>query len=345
MLKIEEQPKIRFRSREGFCLAFLASVFPGMRTIFASLLVAVICLVRPVLAAPANSFSQDYANDVINVAVNTNTLFASQDLISNGKFLQRRTDQPDTQYETFRLPVEIPLGDKDAAVRPFFQSSGALLKVTSGVTAPPGDGEDDFSISHLFALTAGTGAYVRLAKGFFCVPGLAVSFAHLLNKYDFNNSYSQAVLENNNKEFFDWSMDLFTYSPSMKFIYEFKIGEGEGKYTVGYSHLFNNSIVSTSNKIDVNSASGLLIDRIEFSQPVGIEVAGGDLSLRPFFQWSNINGKAASGLGFVNMFEVGADLLTKLKETFVIFSEVYIGASYVSADSFEGYHIGFGGHF
>jgi hypothetical protein len=282
---------------------------------------------------------------VINVAVNTNTLFASQDLISNGKFLQRRTDQPDTQYETFRLPVEIPLGDEDAVVRPFFQSAGALLKVTSGVTAPPDAGEDDFSITHLFSVTAGTGAYVRLADSFFCVPGLAVSFAHLRNNYDFNNSYSQTVLEQENREFFDWSMDLFTYSPSMKFIYQFTIGEGEGRYTVGYSHLFNNSVYSTSNKIDVNSASGLLINRVEFSQPLGVEVANSNLALRPFFQWSNINGKAASGLRFVNMFEVGADLISKLKETFVIFSEVYIGASYVSADNFEGYHIGFGGHF
>jgi hypothetical protein len=296
-------------------------------------------------SAPTSSFSQEYANEVINVAVNTNTLFASQDLISNGKFVQRRKEQPDTKYEAYRFPVEIPLADKDAVVRPFFQSTGSLLKVTSGVTAPPGDGENDFSVSHLFAVTAGTGAYVRLAKGLFVVPGLSVSYAHLRNNYDFNNSYSQNVLEKDNREFFDWSMDLFTYSPSIRFIYQFNLGEGEVKYTAGFSHLLNDSIHSTSNKIDVNSASGLLIDRVEYSKPLGVEVGGGALALRPFFQWSNISGKAASGLRFVNMFEVGADLLSKFKESFVIFSEIYVGASYVSADDFEGYHLGLGGHF
>jgi hypothetical protein len=294
---------------------------------------------------PDASFSQDYANEVINVAVNTNTLFASQDLISNGRFVQRRRDEPDTKYETFRLPVEIPLADEDAAVRPFFQSTGALLKVTSGVTAPPGTGENDFSVSHLFAVTAATGAYVRLAEGFFLVPSLGVTYAHLRNKYDFNNAYSQRILEGENREFFDWSMDLFTYSPSIKFVYQRAIGEGELKYTVGFSHLLNDSIHSTSDKIDVNSASGLLVDRVEYSEPLGVAVAGGDLSLRPFFQWSNISGKAASGLHFVNMFEVGADFISKLKETVLFFSEIYVGASYVSADDFEGYHVGFGGHF
>jgi hypothetical protein len=294
---------------------------------------------------PVASFSQDYANEVINVAVNTNTLFASQDLISNGRFVQRRRDEPDTKYETFRLPVEIPLADEKAAFRPFFQSTGALLKVTSGVTAPPGTGENDFSVSHLFAVTAATGAYIRLLEGLFVVPSIGVTYAHLRNKYDFNNAYSQSVLESENREFFDWSMDLFTYSPSIKFVYQRAIGDAELKYTVGFSHLLNDSIHSTSDKIDVNSASGLLVDRVEYSEPLGVSVAGGDLSLRPFFQWSNISGKAASGLRFVNMFEMGADFISKLTDTVLFFSEIYVGASYVSADDFEGYHVGFGGHF
>jgi len=293
----------------------------------------------------AGSLNQEYANELINESVNTNTLLSSQDLISNGRYLQRRQDQPDTQYETFRLPVEIPLGEPDDSVKPFISSSFGLLKATGGAASPTGEGADDFSVTRLVAVAAGTGAYIRLSDGIYIVPGLSLAYTHLRTQYDFNNSYSQTVLAPYSDDFFDWSLDIVTYSPTMRLVFERDVAGGHVKYTTGFAHLLNDSIHSTSSKIDVHSASGLLTNRFEFEEPLGVSVVGGDAALRPFFQWSNISGKAASGLNVVNLFEVGADFISKLKESFVIFSEVYVGASYVSGDNFEGYHIGFGGHF
>jgi len=45
------------------------------------------------------------------------------------------------------------------------------------------------------------------------------------------------------------------------------------------------------------------------------------------------------------MYEIGADLIFSLKEKIAGMTEIYVGASYVSADSFEGYHVGLVAHF
>lgn len=290
-------------------------------------------------------FNEQYANQVINETVNTNTLFASQDLIANGRYVQRRKGEPDSKYEMFRLPVEIPMAERDSVVRPFVLSSGALLKVTSGTSTIQGNGESDFSVSRLFSVTGGGGAYVRLHERFFVVPSLSLTYTHLRNDYDYNNPYSQSVLQTIGGDFFNWNVDLLTYSPTIRFIYEGPIASGTAKWVAGFSHLLNDSIHATSEKIKVDSATGFLWNRLEYKEPLGIAVGEGELAARPFFQWSNISGKAAAGLSLVNLFEVGADLMSLFKDSRSFFSDIYVGASYVSGDSFEGYHLGMGGHF
>jgi hypothetical protein len=290
-------------------------------------------------------FNEEYANQVINETVNTNTLFASQDLIANGRYVQRRKGQPDSKYEMFRLPVEIPLAERGEGFRPFVISSGALLKVTSGTSTVDGPGESDFSLSRLFSVTGGVGAYVRLWEEFFMVPSLGLTYTHLRNNYDYNNPYSQAVLQTLGGDFFNWNVDLLTCAPTVRFIYEGAIGSGTAKWVAGVSQLLNDSIHATSDKIKVDSATGFLWNRLEYKKPLGVEVVEGELAIRPFFQWSNISGKAAAGLNLVNLYEVGADVMSLFKEGGAFFSDIYVGASYVSGDSFEGYHLGLGGHF
>jgi hypothetical protein len=270
---------------------------------------------------------QQFANEVINESVNTSTLFASQDIFSTGRFAKHRIDQPDTHYDTLRMPFEVALAEKGGRWQPFVYGSGALLKVTSGLTKPPeAIGEDDFSTTRLFALAGGLGSHMR-------------------NNYDFNNSYSQAVLEPDSNLYYNWNMNLFTYAPTGRAIYESKWGEGTAYAMLAYSQLFNNSVSSSSPAIDIDSATGILWSRFSYQQPTGTEVLNTALGVRPFFQWSNISGKAASGLDLVNLYEIGADLVFDFKEKFLLFSQMNWGGSYVTGDSFEGYHLGFGGKF
>ncbi len=290
-------------------------------------------------------YTRDYVEEVLNESVNTNTLFSSQDLISNGRFLQRRSNQPDTQYDTFRIPVEMLLVDKSESIRPFVRTGFGLLKVTGGAAPLDGQGEDDFSITKQFSVFSGVGAYVDLADGLSLAPAVMVSYSHLRNDYNFNNPYSQEVLKGEYGEFYNWGLDLFTYIPQLRIVYEKGVTTGRVRYTVTVSQLFNDSFHSGSANVKINSSSGLVSNRMEYQHDLGVSAGSAALAVQPFFQWGNISGKAASGLNFVNMFEVGADLIFKFKEKLGPLSAVYTGASYVSADSFEGYHIGVGGQF
>lgn len=317
---------------------------------FCILLTVLLLVVSPQRGAGAENllspgYTRDYVEEVLNESVNTNTLFSSQDLISNGSFLQRRSNQPDTQYDTFRVPVELLLVDRAESFRPFVRTGFGLLKVTGGAAPLDGKGDEDFSITKQFSVFSGVGAYIDVADGLSIAPAVLVSYSHLRNDYNFNNPYSQEVLQGEYGDFYNWGLDLFTYIPQLRIVYETRVRTGRVRYAITASQLFNDSFHSASANVKINSSSGLVSNRVEYQHDLGISAGSAALAVQPFFQWGNISGKAASGLNFVNMFEVGADLIFKFKEKLGPLSAVYTGASYVSADSFEGYHIGLGGQF
>jgi hypothetical protein len=224
--------------------------------------------------------------------------------------------------------------------------SGSILRVTSGATKPPTEeGTDDFSTTKLFTIFTGTGVYVRLSEQLRVATSLAVAYSYLRNRYDFNNSFSRDELLPDDGLFFNWNLQVLTYSPTVRVLYEYQWGESLVNATLAYSQLFNDSITSSSNAINIDSASGVMLIRTAVTEPLGLEVSKSPVSLRPFFQWSNISGKAADGLNLVHLFEVGADLVFKFDQKMLFLSQIHWGGSYVTGDSFEGYHIGFGGKF
>lgn len=297
-------------------------------------------------SSPSRAEQQSFANERINEAVNTTTLFASQDVLASGQFAKQRIDQPDTHYSMVRAPFEKRFAAPGDRWQPFIYGSGALLRATSGATKPPGAaGDDDFSTSNLFSLGTGGGVYLRVSDDLKLAASVAVAYSYLQNRYDFNNSFSREVLSPDDGLFYNWNLHVFTYSPTVRAIYERLWGESLLNATLAYSQLFNDSISSSSPAITIDSASGIMWMRTSVTQPLGVEAFSAPVALRPFFQWSNISGKAADGLSLVNLFEIGADVVLNFEEKFLFFSQMYWGGSYVTGDSFEGYHIGFGGKF
>lgn len=283
---------------------------------------------------------QHFVDGVINESVNANTLFASQEAFSTGRYAQRRSSDPDKDYTAIRIPARVVRGDKSDTVRPVFMGNGALLRTTTGVSPVDGIGEDDFTVTSLFALTAGSGLMFRLSESLKVVPSFSLSYSHIKNNYDYNNPYSQQNLAPNDRELFNWGLDLFTYTPALKVYYELDLGVATIDYYVGYTYLFNDSISSDSSVININSSTGLLTNRVDVPIPTGLSVEGTPLFIRPMFQWNNISGKAVAGLGLRDLYEVGADLVAKISDTEAILSTITVGASYVTGRDFEGYHIG-----
>jgi hypothetical protein len=230
-------------------------------------------------------------------------------------------------------------------VRPFIKTGFGLLKVTGGAASIDDQGESDFSITKSLTLISGAGVYIDLADGLSIAPALLVSYTHLNNQYDFNNPFSQDVLSEQFGDFYNWNLDLFTYTPQMRLIYQQRIGSDRFRYTLSASQLFNDSFHSTSADVKINSSSGLVSNRFEYQRDLGVSLGNAAVAVQPFFQWGYISGRAASGLNFVNMYELGADFIFSLKEKLAGMTEIFVGASYVSADSFEGYHVGVGARF
>lgn len=298
--------------------------------------------------APVPDNSSDVAefvNGVLNESINANTLFASQEAIATGRFTQRQNSQPDKDYTTIRLPGQYAFGDITDTVRPLIIGNGALLRSTAGLNPPDGIGESDFTVTSLFSLSAGGGVRVRLSDSVTFAPTATLTYSHIKNRYDFNNPYSQSYLEQYASELFNWTMDVFTYTPALRLYYQEDIGFGVFNYQIAYSYLFNDTISDDSSLIDVNSSTGLTSNRFDILIPTGIEVAASSLFVRPMFQWNNISGNAVAGLGLRDLYEVGADLVGKVLESDSWVSTVTVGASYVTGDSFEGYHLGLGATF
>lgn len=283
-----------------------------------------------------------FVNGVINESINANTLFASQEAIATGHYTQRQSDQPDKEYTTIRLPGEVILGEPSDTVRPLIFGNGALLRNTAGYTPIDGIGENDFTVTSLFAISTGVGAVVKITDHLALSPQASLTYSHIKNKYDFNNPYSQTYLQQADHELYNWNMDLFTYSPALKLYYSHEFDFAVLNHHTGYTYLFNDSIHDDSSVIDIGSNTGLLTNRIELKTPLGISVSEAPLSVRPKFQWNNISGSAVKGLGLRDLFEIGADLVAEALETGSFISTVSVGASYVTGKSFEGYHLGLG---
>lgn len=284
----------------------------------------------------------EFVNGIINESVNANTLFASQEAIATGRFTQRQNSQPDKDYTTVRLPGEFVFGELDEPVRPFIEGNGALLRTTAGFNPPDKVGEADFTVTSLFALSVGGGAFIKLSDTLTFAPGAALSYSHIRNRYDFNNPYSQTYLEQYESDLFNWSMDVLTYIPSLKMFYQEDVGFAVFNYQIAYTYLFNDTISDDSSVIDVSSSTGLCSNRFDLLIPTGVMIDASSLFVRPMFQWNNISGNAVAGLGLRDLYEVGADIVGKVLEGRSFISTVTVGASYVTGDSFEGYHLGAG---
>ena len=286
-----------------------------------------------------------FVNGVINESINANTLFASQEAIATGRFTQRQSSQPDKDYTTIRLPGQYTFGGVDDTVRPVVIGNGALLRTTAGYNAPDGGGESDFTVTSLFAVSAGGGARVRISDSVTLAPTATLTYSHIKNRYDFNNLYSQSYLEQYASELFNWKMDVLTYTPSLRLYYQEDLGFGVCNYQIAYSYLLNDTISDDSSLIDVNSSTGLTSNRIDILIPTGFAVSDASLFARPMFQWNNISGNAVAGLGLRDLYEVGADVVAKVLNNDTWISTMTVGASYVTGDSFEGYHLGLGATF
>jgi hypothetical protein len=143
------------------------------------------------------------------------------------------------------------------------------------------------------------------------------------------------------RDAFNTSVDVMTYSPTIEANYTFRQGETTFIPKMRYAHLFNDSVSTKSSVIDVNSDSGLLQSFIDVQTPLGYSVYGQELGLHPFIVRTDIFGSAKAARGPNYFHEIGLDL-TFTDATRAVIKGFSVGGSYIFGDDLTGYRIGVG---
>jgi hypothetical protein len=318
--------------------------FPVPVLAFLPALSAVLCsaIFYPYLESSATPQPNEF-NDRVNEVVNGVTIFTSQDTASSGVF-SFDSDAPgvgDTEIDLIKIPLTHTFGDQDEVLRPQIRGVlGSLESKRSIATGAPGS-IDDFS--RLEVLTAGlSGGFVyRAWRELRITPLVGAAYSHLKRRYDYNNSFSQQNLFPYDREAFNTSVDVMTYSPSVEVDYTFNVGGTTLIPKMRYAHLFNDSVSSKSSAIDVSSDSGMLQTFLDVETPLGYSVYGQALGIHPFIVRTDVFGSAKDARGPNYFHEVGADLTFKDSQRKLL-EGFSVGASYIFGDNFTGYRIGVG---
>jgi len=299
-----------------------------------------------VVALPASVIAQPTAeefNDRVNEAVNGVTIFTTQDTASSGVFSfdSDREGESDRDLDILKLPFSHTFGEEGEEFRPEIRAViGSFQSNYSPPSQVPGETAD---FSRLDATTLGVsgGVVWNGWKELRITPLFEVAWTHLKRRYDYNNSFSQANLLPFDREAFNTSVDVLTYSPSIEADYTFRDGDTTYVPKLRYAHLFNDSTSSKSSVIDIDSDSGLLQTFFDVNTPLGYNVKGFNMGLHPFIVRTDVFGAAKDANGPNYFHELGADL-TFDRGSGNLINGFSVGGSYIFGEDFTGYRIGFG---
>ena len=298
-------------------------------------------VVMPVVAA-AQMTTEEF-NDRVNEAVNGVTIFTTQDTASSGVFSidSERPGESDRSIDILKLPFSYTFGEEGDEIRPEMRMVfGNFQSNYSPPSQVPGETAD---FSRLDATTLGvSGGLVWNAWEELRITALfELAWTHLKRRYDFNNSFSQTNLLPFDRQAFNTSIDVLTYSPSLEASYALQEGETSFVPKIRYAHLFNDSISSKSSVIDVDSDSGLLQSFLDVNTPLGCNLEGFDLGLHPFIVRTDLFGSAKDAKGPNYFHELGIDLTFDRGKGHLL-QGFSLGASYIFGDEFNGYRLGLG---
>lgn len=286
-------------------------------------------------------------NGAINHIVNATTLFTSQDGVSSGYFKFKSDDpaSPDTELEVLRIPLRHSFErDRSVPLRPYLRGNLAKLKFTEEVT--PFDGsmeQNDFTTTSNYTVGVGGGVEFEPVTGLVITPDFAVSYARIENDYDFNNSISQLLQPLFDGTILNWDIDVLIYSPSLRLAYTLPLFEAvKITPTTSYAFIYNDSVHSSSDVIDIESDTGIFQSGIDARIPLGIALLNSGMAVRPFGMRTDVHGSARRALGFNHFYEVGMDLAFDTSQTVGVISEISVGSSYTFTEDLEGWRVGFG---
>lgn len=303
---------------------------------------ALLCGIVPDAAhAQDNEALIGAVNDSINQSVNAQVLFASQGNLTGGDFTIDNPDGAEANATLYKVGGSYEFGQPEKTVRPFLDFSAAALKVTR--TIAPLDnsgGEDDFSKTKTYTITGGAGLDVKAAEGLHVRGGFDLAWNHLSNEYDFNNPLSQGLAPRVTGQAVGWDLDVLTTIPFAELIYDVKLLGALWTVHSRYAQLFNDSVSTDSDIIEVDSNTGFWQNGIEAEFPLGIDVAEFPLVGKGIFTRNDISGEALKAIPFSYYYTVTGEVLADIKSEGWWLKRAGLTVGYSFGDDFDGTTIG-----
>jgi hypothetical protein len=303
-------------------------------------LISVISLCTTAQAQPV---SADEFNDRVNEAVNGVTIFTTQDSASSGVF-SLKSDTPgqsDRDIDILKLPGKHTFGEEGDVLRPQIRGVVGSFRSSFSPRSPVPGEMDDFSRMRAVTGAVAAGVVYKPWQELRVTPLMSVGYTHLKRWYDYNNSFSQTNFLPYDREAFNTSANVMTYSPTVEVDYTFKVDRATLIPKLRYAHLFNDSVSSKSSVIDVSSNSGLLQSFFDVRAPIGYRFYQYELGVHPYIVRTDVYGSARAARGPNYFYELGADL-TFEEEPKGLINGFYVGASYLWGDDLSGYRLGAG---
>ncbi|MCC6933370.1 MAG: Solitary outer membrane autotransporter beta-barrel domain [Deltaproteobacteria bacterium] len=285
-------------------------------------------------------------NDGINTVVNGMMIFGAQRSVSSGVFSTNNIGEDyDEDLDVQKLNFEMPLAEEDSALIPFISGTLSSVKITSQIPPfIPETGENDFMTIKSDTAAIGGGVHYEVVENLTLTGEFGIAYSHVENNYDYHNMVSEYLIKPLiDKQTLNWHMDMLTYMPAFKALYEIPVGEDSAiNLSARYSHMFNDSYdSSTSGKVNVESNTGLLQSRIEGVTPLfGYKICEDKLKTRAYFQRSDTFGDFRDNGGLDFFYETGLDFFADTKDSSELFSEVGLSLGYVYRDEFTGWRAG-----
>ncbi len=317
------------------------------KTLLTSLL-SISCVLAPLQPVHAETLTDLLPTDLtgeinkgISNALNGLVIFTSSSSLGSGYFTFDSDDSPDTKMDVLRLMGDYDLVDSNTETfAPFLRGGVGRLKLSEEITPFEGIGSNDFSVVETSSLSGGIGVDIKAADGFFITPMFDLVYSHTENKYDYNNEFSQTVLQLFDRDIFNWDIDTLSYNPGAMDRYEALAGSVKIIPSVTYTHVFVDSIWTNSSLLNVNTSSGVLNAKIKAEIPTGICVSAVELWAVPQFSRTDLYRDAREGAGIGHFNEVSLGLIAKNQNILPIFKDFGITGGYSFAEDVTGWRIG-----
>ena len=283
-------------------------------------------------------------NNALSSAIDGMVVFGTSSAIGSGYFTLDAEEAPDTDLDVLRLFNDIDLENPPSGeYHPFLNFGIGSVKVADEILPYYGSGPNDFTTFSSLSFDLGVGVDIKLSERFFLTPMFDLVYTHTENEYDYNNESSQTVLQPFDGDIFNWDVDTLGYNPGLKLRYEHPLECSTLIPSISYTEVFVESFSTSSDILDVSTASGIMNSRVKWDIPDAIDAGTVPLTLVPQISRTDLYGDVRSGINLHYFQEISLAVIARNQHFLPAFKDIGVSAGITLGDDVSGWRLGLEG--